>query len=141
MIRRPPATTRTDTLLPYTTLFRSFALIVPESPRWLSLVGRPEQARTVLARLRGDDAAAGVELGQIDESLRVETRTDGRAHLAGLRRPLSLVIFLAVFSELIGITAVMYYGPEIERAPVVNPVNNAHSARRIIAEKKTTDIS
>src|SRR3546814_3824258 len=26
MIRRPPRSTRTDTLLPYTTLFRSFAL-------------------------------------------------------------------------------------------------------------------
>src|SRR3546814_13877263 len=63
-------------------LFLGFALIVPESPRWLSLVGRPEQARTVLARLRGDDAAAGVELGQLEESPRVETRTHGRAHLA-----------------------------------------------------------
>src|SRR3546814_1780851 len=28
MIRRPPRSTRTDTLFPYTTLFRSFACIV-----------------------------------------------------------------------------------------------------------------
>src|SRR3546814_15708188 len=28
MIRRPPRSTRTDTLFPYTTLFRSFALFV-----------------------------------------------------------------------------------------------------------------
>src|SRR3546814_19141102 len=27
MIRRPPRSTRTDTLFPYTTLFRSFALV------------------------------------------------------------------------------------------------------------------
>src|SRR3546814_4026707 len=33
MIRRPPRSTRTDTLFPYTTLFRSL--------RWLSRIGRP----------------------------------------------------------------------------------------------------
>src|SRR3546814_14109310 len=31
MIRRPPRSTRTDTLFPYTTLFRSGCLAVPES--------------------------------------------------------------------------------------------------------------
>src|SRR3546814_16199009 len=36
-----------------------------------------------------------------------------------MRRPLSLGIFLAVFSELSGITVVMYYGPVIlERAGI-----------------------
>src|SRR3546814_5052161 len=29
MIRRPPRSTRTDTLFPYTTLFRSFLLSIP----------------------------------------------------------------------------------------------------------------
>src|SRR3546814_1114543 len=32
MIRRPPRSTRTDTLFPYTTLFRSI-FVIPESPR------------------------------------------------------------------------------------------------------------
>src|SRR3546814_3176395 len=30
MIRRPPRSTRTDTLFPYTTLFRSVPLVIPE---------------------------------------------------------------------------------------------------------------
>src|SRR3546814_17727209 len=30
MIRRPPRSTRTDTLFPYTTLFRSFTLLAPQ---------------------------------------------------------------------------------------------------------------
>src|SRR3546814_10846595 len=34
MIRRPPRSTRTDTLLPYTTLFRSPD---PDAPNWISL--------------------------------------------------------------------------------------------------------
>src|SRR3546814_15233602 len=32
MLRRPPRTTRTATLLPYTTLFRSRVLVVEDSP-------------------------------------------------------------------------------------------------------------
>src|SRR3546814_2517540 len=32
MIRRPPRSTRTDTLFPYTTLFRSIALFAPKPP-------------------------------------------------------------------------------------------------------------
>src|SRR3546814_2201931 len=48
MIRRPPRSTRTDTLFPYTTLFRSnpadpdytVALnLLPASPNWLSSLG------------------------------------------------------------------------------------------------------
>src|SRR3546814_18412918 len=35
MIRRPPRSTRTDTLLPYTTLFRSNRLDARDGPRWL----------------------------------------------------------------------------------------------------------
>src|SRR3546814_17591790 len=33
MIRRPPGSTRTDTLFPYTTLFRSVEHIIPDSAR------------------------------------------------------------------------------------------------------------
>src|SRR3546814_11503375 len=42
MIRRPPRSTRTDTLFPYTTLFRSFATLLDEAV--------PEQERDELAR-------------------------------------------------------------------------------------------
>src|SRR3546814_16071835 len=34
MIRRPPRSTRTDTLFPYTTLFRSCLPRRPRAPRW-----------------------------------------------------------------------------------------------------------
>src|SRR3546814_18156056 len=36
MIRRPPRSTRTDTLFPYTTLFRSYSLALP---RWHRFAG------------------------------------------------------------------------------------------------------
>src|SRR3546814_5172966 len=44
MIRRPPRFTRTDTLFPYTTLFRSVALAAP-APRRLSGSHDPRSAR------------------------------------------------------------------------------------------------
>src|SRR3546814_12279924 len=55
MIRRPPISTRTDTLFPYTTLFRSGCMIVLSS-----LLGAPENetVRAFLAdnRLAGERA-------------------------------------------------------------------------------------
>src|SRR3546814_7068955 len=78
MIRRPPRSTRTDTLFPYTTLFRSSRIV----------------AETFLAQLHGledaeraihDDGSRGhavVQRGGIDEGL------DCRSRLPlGLRRP------------------------------------------------------
>src|SRR3546814_12120501 len=34
-IRRPPRSTRTDTLFPYTTLFRSYGLVIPDENKTL----------------------------------------------------------------------------------------------------------
>src|SRR3546814_7396003 len=48
MIRRPPRSTRTDTLFPYTTLFRSFCAVVRQpissGPRWLGRFQRPKRS-------------------------------------------------------------------------------------------------
>src|SRR3546814_9578683 len=41
MIRRPPRSTRTDTLFPYTTLFRSFRLLITAAEREIFLDGQP----------------------------------------------------------------------------------------------------
>src|SRR3546814_2622965 len=50
MIRRPPRSTRTDTLFPYTTLFRSL-------PARAHLVGETRAARGPRRRARGADPA------------------------------------------------------------------------------------
>src|SRR3546814_3368359 len=41
MIRRPPRSTRTDTLFPYTTLFRSRAIASPATCRFRHRIRRP----------------------------------------------------------------------------------------------------
>src|SRR3546814_19106472 len=48
MIRRPPSSTRADTLFPYTTLFRSAELAGPDAPEILPVA----QCREILRKLR-----------------------------------------------------------------------------------------
>ncbi len=94
-------------------LFFLAAFMVPESPRWLVLRSRPERAREVLLALRSDDAAAQQELGEIQRAIAAERATRHEWRATGVRRALYIGVFLAVFSELSGITVVMYYGPTI----------------------------
>lgn len=100
-------------------IFLICASAVPESPRWLVLRGRSEPARRVLEQLRANARAAAVELGEIQNAIRGEIASERGWTDVELRKPLFLGIFLTVFSELSGITVVMYYGPIIlERAGV-----------------------
>src|SRR3546814_11828797 len=56
MIRRPPRSTRTDTLFPYTTLFRSTLASIPKFPSSGNPISNPERAlirrNYVLERMR-----------------------------------------------------------------------------------------
>src|SRR3546814_6798835 len=64
MIRRPPGSTRTDTLFPYTTLFRSPRQGRPDNPRaWLITVASrrlTDQLRSDEARRRREDTTAAL---------------------------------------------------------------------------------
>src|SRR3546814_2315933 len=55
MIRRPPRSTRTDTLFPYTTLFRSAAIAAPATPTTVRHTG-PTIARVHSHRAAGRHA-------------------------------------------------------------------------------------
>src|SRR3546814_580750 len=79
MIRRPPRSTRTDTLFPYTTLFRS---------RAQALVGRGFISKADIDRKTATRDAArarvDVAIAQVRESVAREGRLDIRAPEAGL---------------------------------------------------------
>src|SRR3546814_13654614 len=74
MIRRPPRSTRTDTLFPYTTLFRSFAHHrVEQLP---AFVGRELEQRLV-DRDEGDvGARGGLVVGGLDLDARLRGRSE-----------------------------------------------------------------
>src|SRR3546814_5786008 len=66
MIRRPPRSTRTDTLFPYTTLFRSRRLAVSQGCAHSRHPGvRVESAVARPARLRQAGAARHPDLGHL----------------------------------------------------------------------------
>ena len=84
-------------------------LFVPESPRWLAEMGHERQALEILERLGGK--AAGVkELADIETSIAAESGSWRELLLPHMRRPLLLGMGLAVFSQVTGINAVLFYG-------------------------------
>src|SRR3546814_7119000 len=78
MIRRPPRSTRTDTLFPYTTLFRSVARLAD--------IARIIDRHADLVTLDGNEQYA--DAGLIKEFL---DRLDGASDLAGFRRKIAFI--------------------------------------------------
>ena len=99
-------------------LFFLGMFFVPESPRWLAKNGKPDAARTVLARVGGDDYAR-LALGEIQSTLAAEEVQ--RVRFSDLleprmRRVLVLGVVLAVFQQWCGINVIFNYAEEIFRA-------------------------
>ena len=96
------------------TLYFTLLLFVPESPRWLLLKGRNEQALQVLAKVLGESEARA-SLLQIRASLASQPVSRGFAGLFDRRvRFIMLVALgLAFFQQITGINAVFYYLPTI----------------------------
>ncbi|CAN5560677.1 arabinose-proton symporter AraE [soil metagenome] len=94
-------------------IFILLLLTVPESPRWLAKQKRNDEALDILTKINGT-AKAQQELSEINNTLANETSLPLSEMLKpGLRRALLIGIVLAIFSQVTGINAIMYYAPEI----------------------------
>src|SRR3546814_18810600 len=79
MIRRPPRSTRTDTLFPYTTLFRSRALGKTAvyvrgcgvSHTHFSIASMPDLARHICAEKAGADARSEEHTSELQSLMRI----------------------------------------------------------------------
>src|SRR3546814_14148386 len=93
MIRRPPRSTRTDTLFPYTTLFRSIASVKRDAVGVLGTVDRAaadaeaagigavrqaEDGEAVVVLARGEEQAAGPAARQDREALDIVVEAEDR---------------------------------------------------------------
>ncbi len=98
-------------------LFFLFALLIPESPRWLAGVNRTDEARRVLARIGGDDYAAR-ELTAIEETLRTSAASRVRwrdLFGKGTRNLVWIGMALAALQQWSGINILFNYAEEIYR--------------------------
>lgn len=93
-------------------LFFALLFFVPESPRWLIKRNRNEEALDTLERVNGTDRAKAI-FQEIKGTLNEESGTVKELFAPGLRRALIIGIVLALFSQITGINAIIYYAPEI----------------------------
>ena len=93
--------------------FLVLCLFIPKSPRWLATKGLTEKAIAILTRIRGSKDIALREMAEITDTISHEGGSVFQLLRPGLRKALFIGMFIAIFSELSGITIVMFYGPTI----------------------------
>jgi sugar porter (SP) family MFS transporter len=91
-------------------------LVMPESARWLLKIGRRDAASASLVKVDGADVA-DAHLATLETDLEAEAQ-EGQASWSevlspGLRRALWVGVGLAVFQQVTGINAIIYYANEI----------------------------
>ncbi|HYF30370.1 MAG TPA: sugar porter family MFS transporter [Chitinophagaceae bacterium] len=90
-------------------LFAVLLRFIPESPRWLVLNNRDEEAKAIFAKTGEPNAAALVrEEHQLSKSGTRESLFNGKYN-----KPILYAVLLAMFNQLSGINAILYYAPRI----------------------------
>ncbi len=94
-----------------------FALfLVPESPRWLAMHGRREEARAVFERV-GDADTAAANLAAVEHSISEAGSADKVAlrelFAPAMRLVLTIGISIAILQQITGINSVFFYAPMI----------------------------
>lgn len=93
-------------------IFFILMFFVPESPRWLTKNNRSDEALDILKKVNGEETGKEV-LQEIKNALTHETGSIAELFKPGLRIAMIVGIVLALFSQITGINAIIYYAPEI----------------------------
>ncbi|KAL3509407.1 hypothetical protein ACH5RR_028808 [Cinchona calisaya] len=131
-------------------VFIAFALcIIPESPRWLVMQNRVEEARSILLKTNENETEVDERLSEIKLAAGI---TDAEKHQnkavwrellnpsPALRRMLVTSFGIQCFQQITGIDATIYYSPEIFKAAGVDGNSNLLAATVAVGITKTTFI-
>ena len=95
-------------------LFLLGILSLPDSPSWLVMKDRADEAHTVLRKLWGSDVAALREIRAIRTQLLVSQEGWSLFRVnANFRRSVGLGVLLQVLQQLTGINVILYYAPRL----------------------------
>ena len=91
-------------------------LVVPESPRWLAMRGREDEALEILERVSGPEQAKA-DLQVVHDSLSAEAESE-RVSVAQLFKPamrlvITIGVSVAILQQITGINSVFFYAPMI----------------------------
>lgn len=89
-------------------LFWLLVRTIPESPRWLVLNHRDAEATGIMQRLGEADVTAAI--ASIRESV---SHTTEKLFVPKYSKPILFAVLLAMFNQLSGINAIIYYAPRI----------------------------
>ena len=99
-------------------IFTFLVCLVPESPRYLAMVGKDNQALKVLTKINGSVKAQEI-LKDIKETVTVQSE---KLFSFGIM-VVFIGVMLSVFQQAVGINAVLYYAPRIfESMNMGNPM-------------------
>lgn len=85
---------------------------LPESPRWLMMKGKKDEAQTILKHLRREQDVQ-VEMREIEHSLKIKQATFKEIFAKWIRPVLIFGIVLGVLQQAVGINTIIYYAPII----------------------------
>lgn len=123
--------------------------IIPESPRWLVMKNRVEEARTVLLKTIDNEAEVEERLAEIllaagtGSSEKYEEKAVWREMLSpspSLRRMLITGFGIQCFQQITGIDATVYYSPEIFQGAGIQDKSKLLAATVAVGVSKTAFI-
>jgi sugar porter (SP) family MFS transporter len=95
-------------------LFFFLLFFIPLSPRWLIAAGRIDEAKSVLEKCGTDSGNAEDEIQEIQNSLDIEHHSLKEPFFdKKYLKPILLAVAIAMFNQISGINALMYYAPHI----------------------------
>ena len=93
-------------------VFLFLVTVAPESPRFLAITGRQDEAFTVLARISGEEVAHA-QITEIVTTLHKKTQAWRGLLRPGVRRALAVSAGLAILVQISGVNTMVDYAPAI----------------------------